>query len=146
MDKQVFSQCGTTVIMSITSLCVTGDVPFVDLPDYVNRTLWFDTSSSNIRLYFNMQVNTDPNLAITSAVIKLHLKRRDGKYTTSNEPAHEIMALSVLRKLILQMRMGAAIQCLMSDVWSDTSSTSILHVCEQRSLWRRQSLHWSPTW
>ena len=39
----------------------------------------------------------------------------------------------------------------MSDFWTDTSSTSILSVCEQRRLWRdcaneqaRLSLHWSP--
>ena len=39
----------------------------------------------------------------------------------------------------------------MSDFWSDPSSTSILHVCEQRRLWRdctdtqaRLSLRWSP--
>ena len=37
--------------------------------------------------------------------------------------------------------------------WSDPSSTSILHVCEQRRLWRdcvdaqaRLSLRWSPVW
>ena len=53
------------------------------------------------------------------------------------EPAHEIMALFVLRKLILQARMCSHPVGL--DVWifrSDPSSTSILHVCEQRRLWR----------
>ena len=46
----------------------------------------------------------------------------------------------------------AAIQWgLMSDFWSDSSSTSIVHVCDQRRLWRdcadaqaRLSLRWSP--
>ena len=42
---------------------------------------------------------------------------------------------------------------LMSDVWSDLSSTSILYVCEQRRLWRdradvqaRLSILWLPMW
>ena len=41
----------------------------------------------------------------------------------------------------------------MSDFWSDSSSTSILHVCEQRRLGRdcvdaqaRLSLRWLPMW
>ena len=41
----------------------------------------------------------------------------------------------------------------MSDFWMDPSSTSILHVCEQRRLWRdcadaqaRLSLRWLPMW
>ena len=53
------------------------------------------------------------------------------------EPAHEILALFVLRKLILQTRMH--------------SHTLGLHVCEQRRLWRdcadaqaRLSLRCSP--
>ena len=48
------------------------------MPEYINRTIWFDTSSRNIRLYFNLQHDQDPNLTITSAVIKLHLKSREG--------------------------------------------------------------------
>ena len=38
------------------------------------------------------------------------------------------MALFVLRKLLLQTRMRSH-----QDFWSDPSSTSILHVCEQRT-------------
>ncbi|KAL4222259.1 Bone morphogenetic protein 2 [Mactra antiquata] len=52
------------------------DLPMVDLPDYMNRSIWFDTSSRNIRYYFTIPTNTDPNLEIKSASIKLHLKRR----------------------------------------------------------------------
>ena len=46
-----------------------------------------------------------------------------------NEPAHEIMVLFVLRKLILKVRMRS--HPLRLDVWdlSDPLSTSILHVC-----------------
>ena len=51
---------------------------------------------------------------------------------TVNEPCHEIMALFVLCKLILQTRMRSHPVGLDSDFWSDPSSTSILHVCEQR--------------
>ena len=64
-----------------------------------------------------------------------------------NESARKIMALFVLRKLILQSRMrshpvgGGGVgrgtgARMMSDFWSDPSSTSILYVCEQRRLWR----------
>ena len=70
---------------------------------------------------------------------------------TINEPSHEIMALFVLRKHIPQTRMCSHPEGL--DVfffWSDPSSTSILPVCEQRSLRRdnvdaqaRLSLRWS---
>ena len=70
------------------------------------------------------------------------------------EPAHEIMALFVFHKLILQTRMYSHPMGL--DVWFMVSPfvyvhTSILHVCEQRRLWRdcadaqaRMSLRWSP--
>ena len=41
----------------------------------------------------------------------------------------------------------------MSDFWWDPSSTSILHMCDHRRLWRdcadaqaRLSLRWSPVW
>ena len=44
------------------------------------------------------------------------------------EPAPEIMALFVLRKLILQ-NACAAVQW---GLWSDPLSTSVLHVCKQR--------------
>ena len=69
------------------------------------------------------------------------------------EPPHEIMALFVLPKLILQMRMHSHQVGL--DVWFlvGLSSTSILHVCEEWRLWRdcvdaqaRLSRHWSPMW
>ena len=67
------------------------------------------------------------------------------------ESAHEIMALFVLRKLILQMHMRS--HPVGSDFWSDPSSTSIFHVREQRRLWRdcadahaRLSLRWSHMW
>ena len=71
----------------------------------------------------------------------------------SFEPCHDIMALFILHKLILQTRMRSHPVGL--DVWFclDPLSTSILHVCEQRSLWQdcvdaqaRQSLCWSPMW
>ena len=45
------------------------------------------------------------------------------------------MAIFILRKLILQMRMCSHPVRQMSGFWSDPSSTSILHVCEQRRLW-----------
>ena len=54
----------------------------------------------------------------------------------SFEPCHEIMVLFVLRKLTLQTRMRSHPVRVMSDCWSDTSSTSILHVCEQRRFCR----------
>ena len=50
------------------------------------------------------------------------------------EPVHEIMALFVFRKLVLQTRQWGW----MSDVWSDALSTPILHVCKQRKLWRHR--------
>ncbi|XP_045169627.2 uncharacterized protein LOC123532287 [Mercenaria mercenaria] len=53
------------------------DLPMVDLPDYMNRSIWFDTSSRNIRYFFSVPSNPDPNLEITSAVVRIHLKRRD---------------------------------------------------------------------
>ena len=37
----------------------------------------------------------------------LHQMEEQKHVQTQNEPAHEIMALFVLRKLILQMRMGS---------------------------------------
>ena len=54
----------------------------------------------------------------------------------SYEPSHEIMALFVLRKLILQMRMRSNPVGLDVWFWSDPSSTSIHYVCEQRRLRR----------
>ena len=61
------------------------------------------------------------------------------------------MALFVLRKLVLQMRMRSHPLGLMSDVWLNPLSTSILHVCEQRRLWwgcanaqASLSLRWLP--
>ena len=69
---------------------------------------------------------------------------------TSFEPGHEIMALFILCKLILQMRMLSHPVGL--DVWYPLS-TSMLHVCEQWRLWRDctdaqalLSLRWSPMW
>lgn len=53
------------------------DLPVLDMPDYMNRSLWFDTSSRNVRYYFAIPTEPDPNLEVTSAVIKIHLKRRD---------------------------------------------------------------------
>ena len=52
------------------------------------------------------------------------------------KPAHEIMALFVLCKLILQTRMRSHLVVL--DVWPLVGpvSTSILYVCEQRRIWR----------
>ena len=71
----------------------------------------------------------------------------------SYEPAREIMALFVLRKLILQTCMRSYAVWLDVWFWSDPSSTSIVHVSEQRRLWRdcagaqaRLSLRWSPMW
>ena len=70
---------------------------------------------------------------------------------STKEPSHEIMMLFVLRKLILQCVCAAIQWRYMSDNWSDPSSTSILHVYEQPSLWRDSadaqahlSLRWSP--
>ena len=54
----------------------------------------------------------------------------------ANEPAHEIMALFVLRKHILQTRMCSHQVGLDVWFWLDPSSTSIIHVSEQRSLER----------
>ena len=55
------------------------------------------------------------------------IHRHFAMYTDTNEPSHAIMELFVLRKLNLQTRMHG--HPLELDVWS--SSTSILHVCEQ---------------
>ena len=63
---------------------LTGDLPMVDLPDYMNRSIWFDTSSRNIRYYFDLEASDDPNTEITSAVLRLHLKRRDGMLFNTN--------------------------------------------------------------
>ena len=60
------------------------------------------------------------------------------------EPCHEIMALVVLRKLILQTRMRSYPEGLDVWFWSDSSSTSILHVCGQRRLWRDCGCAGSP--
>ena len=69
------------------------------------------------------------------------------------EPSYEIMALFVLRKLILQTHMRSHPVGL--DVWFLVGPlfTSIVHVCEQRRLWRdcanaqaRLSLRWSSMW
>ena len=59
---------------------ITGDLPIVELPDYMNRSIWFNTSSRNTRYFFNLPTITDPNIDVTSAVLRLHLKRRDGKW------------------------------------------------------------------
>ena len=67
------------------------------------------------------------------------------------EPAHEIMALFVLRKLILQTRMRSHPVGLDVLFLVRPFSTSMLYVCEQRRLWQdcgdaqaRLSLRWSP--
>ena len=52
------------------------------------------------------------------------------------EPAHEIMARFVLRKLILQTRMSSDPVGLDVRLLVGPSSTSILHICEQRRLCR----------
>ena len=59
-----------------------------------------------------------------------------------NEPAHKIMALFVLLKLILQTRMCN--HPVRLDVWLLVGpwSTSILYVCKQRRLWQRR-LAWA---
>ena len=64
-----------------------------------------------------------------------------------NEPAHEIMALFIPSNMHAQPSSGA--RCLI--FLSDPLSTSILHMCEHRRLWRdcanvqaRLSLRWSP--
>ena len=72
--------------------------------------------------------------------------------TSKIEPAHEIMALFVLRKFIFSnthAQPSGGARCL--DFWSDPSPTSIVHVYDQRRLWRdcanaqaRLSLRWSP--
>ena len=54
----------------------------------------------------------------------------------TNEPTHEILALFVLRKLILQTHMRSHPVGLDLWFWSDPSSTSILYVSEQRRLWQ----------
>ena len=69
------------------------------------------------------------------------------------ESSHEVMALFVLRKLILQTRMRS--HPVLLDVWILVGPFVyfILHVCKQRRLWRdcadaqaRLSLRWSPMW
>ena len=77
-----------------------------------------------------------------------------GRKTKSKlEPAHEIMVLFVLRKLILQTRIRSHAVGL--DVWRLVGPFVYFHlyVCEQRRLWRdcadaqaRLSLRWSPMW
>ena len=63
-------------------------------------------------------------------------EQKELKKAFTNEPAHEIMALFVLRKLILQTRMrshqaGLDAWCLVGPfVYFRT------YVCEQRRLWR----------
>ena len=71
----------------------------------------------------------------------------------SNKTCHEVMAIFVLRKLILQTRYAASSGARCLIFWSDPSPTSILHVCEQRRLWRGcanvqacLNHYWSPTW
>ncbi|WAQ94655.1 BMP2-like protein [Mya arenaria] len=54
-----------------------GDLPLMEFPEYMNRSIWFDTSSRNIRYFFDIPTETDPNLDITSAIVRLHLKRRE---------------------------------------------------------------------
>lgn len=55
----------------------TCDLPLVDFPDYINRSLWFDTSSKSIRYYFHVSVDTNTDVEITSAIVRLHLKQRE---------------------------------------------------------------------
>ena len=69
--------------LTILFIYLSGNLPYINMPEYINRTIWFDTSSSNIRLYFNLQHDQDPNLTITSAVIKLHLRSREGNYNNA---------------------------------------------------------------
>ena len=64
-------------------------------------------------------------------MLTLTTKKSEFK-TFTNEPSHEIMALFILRKLILQTRMRSHPVGL--DVWLAPSSTSVLYVCEQRKL------------
>ena len=90
---------------------------------------------------------------IGSFSINMILKKNVHKFVTTgacanprtytNEPAHEIMALFVLLKLI-QPRMRSHPVGL--DVWfcSDPSSTSIFYVCEQRKLWWDRGCAGSP--
>ena len=54
----------------------------------------------------------------------------------TTEPAHEIMVLFVFHKRILQTPMHSHPGGLDVYFWSDPSSTSILHMCEQQRLWR----------
>ena len=72
-----------------------------------------------------------------------------GKSKWLYEPSIEIVALLVLRKLIFLTRMRSHRVGL--DFWSNSLSTSILYLCEQRRLLRdctdaqaRLCLHWSP--
>ena len=76
-------------------------------------------------------------------------------YLHTFEPSHEIVVLFILRKLLPQTRMRSHPVGLdvWSEFWSDPSTTSILHACERRRLWRdcadaqaRLSLRWSLMW
>ena len=71
--------------------------------------------------------------------IKKIIKTLNGVVLISFEPTHEILALFVLCKFILQIRMRSHPAGL--DVWFLVwPSTSIVHVCKQRRLWPEPSL------
>lgn len=76
--QRILASVQTPVYVSNHKHCYypTCDVPEVEFPDYINRTLWFDTSSRNIKYYFHISTNTDTDVAIKSAVVRLHLKKR----------------------------------------------------------------------
>ena len=89
---------------------------------------------------------------IITLTVSLSLKQFHSVILCLFGPCHEIMALFILRKLILQTPMRSHPVGL--DVlifWSDRSSTSILHARKQRRLWQDcthaqtcLSLRWLP--
>ena len=124
---------------------------FLSYPLSAQRRLWSDWADAQADLslrwayrslcWFCHEAAHFWGVPYTAAhVIGLRRKSCHKKYF---EPNHEIMALIALRKLDLQTRMRS--NPLGLHVWSGPSSTSIVHVCEQRRLWQywMRSLAWA---
>ncbi|KAL3832070.1 hypothetical protein ACJMK2_023748 [Sinanodonta woodiana] len=57
------------------------------LPQYIDRSLWFEPASNSLRLFFNITMNQEPGLTITSSYLRLYVKRRENCRCTANNDA-----------------------------------------------------------
>ncbi|KAK3600311.1 hypothetical protein CHS0354_017488 [Potamilus streckersoni] len=66
------------------------------LPQYIDRSLWFESASNSLRLFFNITLNQEPGLTITSSYLKLYVKRRENcRCFANNDDATSRFIVSV---------------------------------------------------